>query len=546
MGISNSLFLCSDNTTDNANQENLGINKINFCSCCPCSKNINNINNQEDLSYHRIKKNNEIRNNQLTDNNRNTYENSNNNVVNDNNSFDTNENILSFLDTIFPNIPQINGPFKYIIPPGTNGPFVRNISENITFTNEGQFIKVEMDIIIVNLPQNVRSISYGISFESQIYEVHCNLRNNYEWDSHKIIFHYQLRNNESIHISFDYKKYDQNICEYYRNEFILISKIYHGAFGTYKVTLPQKYVLICQENDLFYQENRNTYIWKGVIPKNGLKEYFKISYKEAKWEAEIYQYIERQINIEMVEIKIPKYYKSGNLNLEKYEISCSLTSGIDNKFIFEEDNNYRIKMDNVTSKKLFYQIRAKFKNNALSNWEISKEDQNRITPINNELKNYFTKIVKKILDSNNSNYPNFYKIGKYLHEYIKYDKSYTGKDMNPIEIYEKRRGVCEHFTILYNALLRVIDIPTIYVCGFANNGEKGRIQIRNIEKQRHAWTLAKINGRWIPLDATWGIFKGILPVSHVFQHYFKMKIKSNFIGQVNIKELKEVINYLGD
>ena len=78
----------------------------------------------------------------------------------------------------------------------------------------------------------------------------------------------------------------------------------------------------------------------------------------------------------------------------------------------------------------------------------------------------------------------------------------------------------------------------------ANNGEGGKTQIRDIENERHAWTLAKINGRWIPLDATWGILKGILPVSHIFQHYFKTKIKANFIGQVNIKELEEVINYL--
>ena len=613
MGNSSFLGFCNENTTDTSNQKNLGAsinypNNIYFC----CLKNSNNETYQKDLSNNNIDKNNENRNKKFIDinnknknnlidnkesnnnnleyiknknnnqnndynknqerlqNNNNNYKKNNNynqenyskqyknnsfniencnNDINNENRFDKNESILSFRDKIFPKITEINGPFTYIIPTETRGPFVRNVSENITFIDEGQFIQVELDIIIINLPQNQSSISYGISFESQIYDVHCNLENNYEYDSHHIKFFYNLKNNESIHISFDYKKYNQNICQYYRSEFILISNICTGSVGTYKVTIPQKYILICQENDFFYQENKNTYVWKGVIPKGGLKEWFKISYRNAKWEAEMHQYIESKYlndNIKMVELKIPKYYIGGNLNLEKYEIKCSLGSGVDNKYIFEEDNTYKIKMENVASNKVFFQIIATFKNSVLSNWEISNEDENEITPINNELKNAFKPVVNHILENDKSNYPNFYKIGKFIHEYITYDKSYSGKDMNPIEIYNERRGVCEHFTILYNILLGVIDIPAIYICGLANNGEGGKTQIRDIENERHAWTLAKINGRWIPLDATWGILKGIMPVSHVFQHYFKVKIKTKFSGQVNIKELEEVINYLGE
>ena len=112
-------------------------------------------------------------------------------------------------------------------------------------------------------------------------------------------------------------------------------------------------------------------------------------------------------------------------------------------------------MKNVASNKVFFQIIETFKNNVLSNWEISDEDINEITPINKELKNAFKSNVNHILDNNRSNYPNFYKIGKFIHEYITYDKSYSGKDMNPFEIYNERRGVCEHFTILYNTLLGV-------------------------------------------------------------------------------------------
>ena len=345
MGNSNNFIFCNYNTADNSNQQNLGtyINYPNdICFCC--NKNTNNEVHQEDLSHNisignninRSKKfidinnnknkNNLIENEENKNNNQNNdYNNNKDSLQNNNNIFNNNnynqennipnlnnsnnairnynnidndnrnvinESILSFRDKIFPKIPKIRGPFTYIILPGKKGSFVRNVTENITFIDEGQFIQVEIDIVIINLPQNQSSISYGISFESQIFDVHCNLENNYEYDSKHIKFYFNLKNNESIHISFDYKKYNQNICEYYRSEFILISNIFSGAVGTYKVTIPQKYILICQENDLFYQEDKNTYIWKGVIPNDGLKEWFKISYRKAKWEAEMHQYIE--------------------------------------------------------------------------------------------------------------------------------------------------------------------------------------------------------------------------------------------------------------
>ena len=40
----------------------------------------------------------------------------------------------------------------------------------------------------------------------------------------------------------------------------------------------------------------------------------------------------------------------------------------------------------------------------------------------------------------------------------------------------------------------------------------------------HAWSLVKLDGIWLPFDATWGIFSGKLPVTHIFKQIgFKEK-----------------------
>ena len=81
-------------------------------------------------------------------------------------------------------------------------------------------------------------------------------------------------------------------------------------------------------------------------------------------------------------------------------------------------------------------------------------------------------------------------------------------------------GVCEHYTILYNALLNSINIEAIYVGGYAFD-ENSKIKKENMG---HAWTLAKINKKWIPYDSTWNIFTGILPISHIYERFNHMNI----------------------
>ena len=105
---------------------------------------------------------------------------------------------------------------------------------------------------------------------------------------------------------------------------------------------------------------------------------------------------------------------------------------------------------------------------------------------------------------------------------MKYDSKYFGKNMTPEEILNKLTGVCEHFTILYNALLNSIGIKTIYIFGYAYNSKEQLLN--NPSNNTHAWTIAFIDNKWIPLDSTWGIFEGQLPASHVFESFIKSEV----------------------
>ena len=178
-----------------------------------------------------------------------------------------------------------------------------------------------------------------------------------------------------------------------------------------------------------------------------------------------------------------------------------------------EDIKYEIKVPAANKLKAEVDIKAKFTNNLDNNFNGNIPE--RFYSID------LSKIDKEIQDkaneikSQSSELPDYYKIGKWVNSYMNYDIDYTGKNLTLKEIYEGRTGVCEHYTLLYNAMLNTLGIQTLYVTGWAFNGT----QISGDEKTTgHAWTAALIDGKWKELDATWGLFEGISS-SHIFKNY---------------------------
>ena len=89
------------------------------------------------------------------------------------------------------------------------------------------------------------------------------------------------------------------------------------------------------------------------------------------------------------------------------------------------------------------------------------------------------------------------------------------------ETYELRRGVCHHKTKLFNALMYSLGCQVLYILGYVIDQAKS-FSIND----SHAWSLIKIKDQWLPFDATYGIFSGKLPVTHIFKHIESKSIES--------------------
>lgn len=88
--------------------------------------------------------------------------------------------------------------------------------------------------------------------------------------------------------------------------------------------------------------------------------------------------------------------------------------------------------------------------------------------------------------------------------------------MKICKLYDGKKGICEHITLLYNAMLNSIGIKALYISWWDFEGNKTYWDKYTL---KHTWTAALINGKWIEL-VYMGLFEGI-SACQIFKNFFK-------------------------
>ena len=198
-----------------------------------------------------------------------------------------------------------------------------------------------------------------------------------------------------------------------------------------------------------------------------------------------------------VGFQFPRYYIGGKLKNTYHRIISTEGEKYEEKNSINEDQQFQVEVSAANKDKAGALVYTAFTNKLSDDFEVVlNEDLYQIneTKIDPDIKSKAQEIIAE-----NSNFENYIKIGKFVYSHIEYDISYVGRQLGAKEIYEGKKGVCEHYTILYNAMLNAIGIKTLYISGWAFDGDKIS---GNKDTLTHAWTVALIGTKWIELDAT--------------------------------------------
>ena len=302
---------------------------------------------------------------------------------------------------------------------------------------------------------------------------------------------------------------------------------------------------INNKNDNIEKLNENNYIftWNGEID-NGkiIEDYIYLNMKKTKWKISFKQNFKTQISKKSIKeliITIPKYFKGGNNNIIEYNIQTDLSNKIDDNFIIESEKNIQLKYNNLSNGNGFYLIESIIENSSEKNY-ICENFNMFLIKVSDKEKEIFTPLIKQILKEDKSNNLDYIKIGNWIKKNISYDKHIPIIKKNPIDTFKSKKGTCNDLTNLYNCLLKIIGIKTIFVSGYVIEENKYDNNGGN-DFDYHCWSVAEINNKFIPLDVNFQYYNGKIPNTHLFGCFGNSNIDIKCTEKIILEKIEEKI-----
>ena len=389
--------------------------------------------------------------------------------------------------------------------------------------------EVNYELKAVGLPDDMAftssSFNFSTDFKKKILSFKIGEREEeYVDENYSIRFNINLKNNESSKIYIRYKTFwnDKFPGKVSRLNLYGISERLVGQQAKYILKNESNFDIINFEEEFFIKTKENEYQWGETVPEGGRETIIRFSKKEGK----IYfneKYSIKSVNnanIKDTIIKVPSFYFGGNNQMIKYNCLSKQTKKIT---LDQNKKTFQVEYSNTNSNIGEFIIQGELINRSKIDWIFNLTNEEIDSFVPNDYKTnkvLFNQIANKIIKEYDDKHGKdkiiihkANKIGKWIKQNIEYDISYAGlHNITAMQIYKEKKGVCHHFTTLFNALMYSIGYQVLYAFGYAVERDN-----KFGEKDSHAWSLIKIGEKWIPFDSTWGIFSGKLPVTHVYK-----------------------------
>ena len=413
---------------------------------------------------------------------------------------------------------------------------IENSKLTVNFEDNYQTVEHQLEIVPDNLENGYYISGWSFSTESEGIELSdisnscelvyssngkstnkdCTASQEKNGNTIKLSYKFEMYSTDKLIVTYKYKKTKKNKQILYKSESIVIPIINDSINCDYKFKIPKGYINLGLQNNILKKESDIVYSFNGKCPSEEANEIIRYSPEEVTWDANVqFNLKSSEVLSNEINLVFPRYYKGGKLKNDKYKIEDTNNGNYDENKIIDKDDQtkYNIAIPETNTNNLVMKLSTSFTNKLTNQFNVylpEKYYNIDLTKIPQKIKDKVNEIIKE-----KSDFPNYYKLGKFVNSYMTYDLSYTGKNLTLEEIYNGKKGVCEHYTLLYNAMLNCIGIKTLYISGWAFDQEQTS---GNKKTAGHAWTAALIDGKWKELDATWGLFEGI-PAGHIYKNF---------------------------
>ena len=385
---------------------------------------------------------------------------------------------------------------------------ILNWQENAQLNGTGKTSEVLFQAKASDLKPGYGLTSFSIIFDDKqkikITQAKCDdkiAKYNFAHNELTIQFPTALKNNSSVWVYFSYEeKYDQ-INRFLREEAIFIPEFAAGAKAKVALNFSSDYESATFNSHIIKEDGR--FIYSNTVPQNGVRELVKLTPSQSTWDVNVEVKVKSEKPLDKISFSFPNYFQSPAQKVENYAIATNATALEQKleqgrrKFTFA-GKKHEIIVQNRATIFTGKKYRQPFTRNPAAYSKVSEEERILLSDI-----------LEKIKRSRDyEDLPLYAKIGKFVHDYIKYDANYVGRLPQLKDLLQNPVGVCTEYAKLYSALARLAGIPALIIHGGAC-GEPGKCE-------GHSWNAIYYNGKWMEVDATWNLMSGIVSSSHIY------------------------------
>jgi hypothetical protein len=385
---------------------------------------------------------------------------------------------------------------------------ILNWQENIQLTTTGRISDVAIKGKIRDLPTNQEMTSFSIIFDEKqnlkITRVFCDNQPADFTFSHNALsvkFPKAKKTNSSLALYFTYEERYDKINKFLRQESINIPNFAVGANAQVVINFPG-YLESATLNPNV-TKTASSFVYRNIVPENGVEEIIKLTAAQSVWDVAIKIKVSADKALNDVIVTIPTYFQNAGQKVENFTTKSSIKT-----LQQSTDGSKKVLKFNTAEQEINIENRAKISTGKNNRTMITRNpgDYLKVSPDEAAL---LTPILEKIKrDPKYRDLPLYAKIGRFVHEFLKYDLSYVGRLPKVREILQNPIGVCTEYSRLYNGLARIAGISSLIIDGAAC-GEYDKCM-------GHSWNMIFYNGQWIDVDATWDLMSGVVSSSHIF------------------------------
>ena len=277
--------------------------------------------------------------------------------------------------------------------------------------------------------------------EEELDENKCTPEFSENGQEYTFIYNFKLKKDVHIIISYNISIIKESKEILFKQESVSVSSSYEAGNCTFKFIIPDYYTNLGLKNNLLEKESDRVFVYNGECPNKEISEVIRFTPNQSFWKAQVNNYYSSSSEISSnLILTFPRYYRGGKNKNKNYKITLYNETELKESDLIYNETFLKVTVPGNNNKNVGVSLKTAFSNELNEPFDVYPSEN--FYQIDENIDDVIKAKVQEIINNSSyeyKDYPNYYKIGKFVSSYMTYDLSYSGKNKTALEIYNEKR-----------------------------------------------------------------------------------------------------------